>query len=128
MSCAAAVLSYCMIVGRRPLPKPRQRIKQHIRALLRRAAAGASGGGGGGAVGVAELAVLAKMLRWPPPALFPALDLARLLALAAVPAAQLAADAGPIEPSSAGRAMLCALASVTAVCCRVMPGAAQRAN
>lgn len=55
-------------------------------------------------MGAAELAVLAKMLRWPPPALFPALDLARLLALDAAAAAQLAADAGPIEASSAGEA------------------------
>ena len=69
---------------------------------FRRAVAAASGGAGSGAASAAELAVLAKMLRWPPPALFPALDLARLLALDAAAAAQLAADAGPVEASSTG--------------------------
>ena len=72
------------------------------RARLRRAAAAAGGDGGGAPVGGAELAVLAKMLAWPPGALFPALDLARMLALDATAAAQLAADAGPLEPSGAG--------------------------
>jgi len=41
-----------------------------------------------------QLALLAKLLRWPAAALFPALDLARLLALDAAFAPAIAQDAG----------------------------------
>ncbi|CAL8462941.1 g2475 [Coccomyxa elongata] len=46
--------------------------------------------------------VLEKLLRWPPACLFPALDIARLLALNGAVAQNLASSAGALGPSSSG--------------------------
>lgn len=54
-----------------------------------------------------DLAMLARLLRWPAPHLFPALDIARLAILDQHAAASLASTAGPLllspqgQPSSA---------------------------
>lgn len=49
-----------------------------------------------------EAQVLQKLLRWPPACLFPALDIARLLALNGAVAQSLASTAGALSPSSSG--------------------------
>jgi hypothetical protein len=63
-----------------------------------RAAAGAAAPHSAeGALSAAEADTLAKMLRWPAPSLFPALDIARMLALNEAAAKQLAASIGAFE-------------------------------
>lgn len=59
-----------------------------------RCRAAAAGASGGGTAQQGQLALLGKMLRWPAPQLFPALDVARLLALDAAFAPVLAQEAG----------------------------------
>lgn len=51
--------------------------------------------------------VLDKLLRWPPACLFPALDIARLLALNGAVAQNLAPSAEALGPSSSGLSPLC---------------------
>lgn len=57
---------------------------------------------GSAAPGDAELELLGKLLRWPATALFPALDVTRMVVLHEPSAARLAADAGPLEMSPLG--------------------------
>lgn len=68
--------------------------------LLSRAAAG--GASGAATAPLEQLALLGKMLRWPAAQLFPALDIARLLALDAAYAPALAQDAGSAAAPGGG--------------------------
>ena len=56
-----------------------------------------------------ELVLLGKLLRWPASALFPAVDITRLLVLHELFAARLAANAGPLELAPLGTASSCTL-------------------
>jgi PUL domain len=64
------------------------------RLLWLRRRAAAMGATAGGVAPAAQLALLRKMLRWPAGSLFPALDIARMLALDAGFAPALAQEAG----------------------------------
>lgn len=76
-------------------------------------AAQAPSGSGAGATG-ADLALLSKMLSWPPAQLFPALDLARLLLLDRASAEALAAAAGTPSADSPAGSLGAALAAACA--------------
>ncbi|KAL4428166.1 hypothetical protein ABPG75_002255 [Micractinium tetrahymenae] len=83
-----------------------------LNGLLSRAAQ-APNSSGAGATG-ADLALLCKMLSWPPAQLFPALDLARLLVLDRSAAEQLAAAAGSPSAESPPGSLGAALAAACA--------------
>ena len=125
---ATTYLVYNQVPSREAI---RRKVLEFSAALAAAAAAGAAGGlteaeaaeGGpldglldrvaGGVAPQADLApplaVLSKLLSWPPAQLFPALDLARLLVLDAAASERLAAAAGPLStegpPGSLGRAL-----------------------